>query len=49
MNAWPIVGVAGARGVVGGMFCSILADAGLPADRLRPFGSGEGKTLDYRG
>jgi aspartate-semialdehyde dehydrogenase len=49
MSAWPIVGVAGARGVVGGMFCSILADAGLPADCLRPFGSGEGKTLDYSG
>ncbi len=29
MNEWPIVGVAGARGVVGGVFCSILADAGV--------------------
>ena len=49
MTAWPIVGVAGARGVVGGVFCSILADAGLPAECLRAFGSGEGKTLDYQG
>ncbi len=49
MNAWPTVGVAGARGVVGGVMCSILADAGLPADCLRAFGSGEGKTLEYRG
>ncbi len=47
-DPWPIVGVAGARGVVGGMFCSILADAGLPADCLRPFGHREGSTLDYR-
>ncbi len=46
---WPIVGVVGARGVVGGMFCSILADAGLPADRLRPFGHRQGTTLVYRG
>jgi aspartate-semialdehyde dehydrogenase len=49
MTGWPIVGVAGARGVVGGVFCSILADAGLPAECLRLFGSGEGKTLDYQG
>ncbi|MCV0402550.1 MAG: aspartate-semialdehyde dehydrogenase [Chloroflexi bacterium] len=48
-NGWPTVGVAGARGVVGGMFCSILADAGLPADCLRPFGHREGSTLAYRG
>jgi aspartate-semialdehyde dehydrogenase len=48
-SSWPIVGVAGARGVVGGVFCSILADAGLPAENLRPFGSGDGKTLEYRG
>ncbi len=46
---WPTVGVAGARGVVGGMFCSILADAGLPADCLRPFGHQEGKSLEYAG
>ena len=45
---WPIVGVAGARGVVGGVFCAILADAGLPADRLRPFGHAGGSTT-YRG
>jgi aspartate-semialdehyde dehydrogenase len=49
MNAWPTVGVAGARGVVGGVFCSILADAGLPAECLRAFGHEEGNTLDYRG
>jgi aspartate-semialdehyde dehydrogenase len=49
MNGWPTVGVAGARGVVGGVFCSILADAGLPAECLRPFGSGEGKEITYRG
>jgi aspartate-semialdehyde dehydrogenase len=36
---WPVVGVAGARGVVGGAFLSILADAGLPAGSLRAFGS----------
>jgi len=46
---WPIVGVAGARGVVGGVFCSILADAGLPAENLRAYGHLEGKTLEYRG
>jgi aspartate-semialdehyde dehydrogenase len=48
VNAWPTVGVAGARGVVGGVFCSILADAGLPADCLRAFGHAEGNTLEYR-
>ena len=47
-GAWPVVGVAGARGVVGGVFCSILADAGLPADRLRPFGHQEGNAIAYR-
>jgi aspartate-semialdehyde dehydrogenase len=41
-NAWPVVGVAGARGVVGGVFLSILADAGLPADCLRAFGTEAG-------
>ena len=46
---WPTVGVAGARGVVGGVFCSILADAGLPAECLRAFGHEEGNALDYRG
>ena len=49
MNAWPTVGVAGARGVVGGVFCAILADAGLPAECLRAFGHEEGNTLEYRG
>jgi aspartate-semialdehyde dehydrogenase len=39
---WPVVGVAGARGVVGGVFLSILADAGLPAGWLRTFGSEAG-------
>jgi aspartate-semialdehyde dehydrogenase len=38
MSEWPLVGIAGARGVVGGVFLSILADAGLPAHRLRAFG-----------
>jgi aspartate-semialdehyde dehydrogenase len=49
MNGWPTVGIAGARGVVGGVFCSILADAGLPAACLRAFGHDEGNSLDYRG
>ena len=48
-ESWPTVGVAGARGVVGGVFCSILADAGLPAECLRPFGHEEGNALEYRG
>jgi aspartate-semialdehyde dehydrogenase len=42
MTDWPVVGVAGARGVVGGAFLSILADAGLPAGSLRAFGSDAG-------
>ncbi len=42
MSAWPLVGVAGARGVVGSVFLSILADAGLPPDRLRVFGTEPG-------
>jgi aspartate-semialdehyde dehydrogenase len=49
MNGWPTVGVAGARGVVGGVFCSILADAGLPAECLHAFGHEAGNTLTYRG
>src|SRR5688572_21882711 len=49
MSEWPTVGVAGARGVVGGVFCSILADAGLPAECLRAFGHEEGNSLEYRG
>jgi aspartate-semialdehyde dehydrogenase len=48
-RAWPTVGLAGARGVVGGMFGSILADAGLPAECLRAFGHEEGNSVDYRG
>ena len=48
MDMWPTVGVAGARGVVGGVFCSILADAGLPAECLRAFGHEEGNELEYR-
>lgn len=39
MSGWPVVGVAGARGVVGGVFLSILSDAGLPAACLRAFGT----------
>jgi aspartate-semialdehyde dehydrogenase len=49
MQGWPTVGVAGARGVVGSVFCSILADAGLPAECLRVFGHTEGNTIQYRG
>jgi aspartate-semialdehyde dehydrogenase len=49
MNGWPTVGVAGARGVVGGVFCDILSDAGLPAECLRAFGHTDGNTLAYRG
>ncbi len=48
-DAWPTVGIAGARGVVGGVLGSILADAGLPATCLRPFGHEEGNTVEYRG
>ena len=48
-HAWPTVGIAGARGVVGGVMGSILADAGLPATCLRPFGHEEGNALAYRG
>ncbi len=48
-DAWPTVGIAGARGVVGGVLADILADAGLPAPCLRPFGHEEGNTIDYRG
>ena len=43
MTGWPTVGVAGARGVVGGVFLSILHDAGLPAACLRAFGTEPGK------
>jgi aspartate-semialdehyde dehydrogenase len=42
-GAWPVVGIAGARGVVGGVFLSILADAGLPAGHLRVFGTDPGR------
>ena len=49
MNGWPTVGVAGARGVVGGVFCDILADAGLPAECLRVFGHTHGNAIEYRG
>jgi aspartate-semialdehyde dehydrogenase len=49
MHAWPTVGVAGARGVVGGVFCSILADAGLPPECLRAFGHEEGNAITYHG
>jgi aspartate-semialdehyde dehydrogenase len=49
MNGWPTVGVAGARGVVGSVFCDILADAGLPSACLRAFGHEEGNSIEYRG
>jgi aspartate-semialdehyde dehydrogenase len=42
-GGWPLVGIAGARGVVGGVFLSILSDAGLPAERLRVFGTEPGR------
>ena len=42
MSEWPVVGVAGARGMVGGVFLSILADAGLPAGSLRTYGTDVG-------
>jgi aspartate-semialdehyde dehydrogenase len=48
MSGWPVVGVAGSRGVVGGAFLSILADAGLPAGSLRAFGSETG-SVTYGG
>ena len=48
MSDWPVVGVAGARGVVGGVFLSILADAGLPATCLRAFGTEAGE-VSYNG
>jgi aspartate-semialdehyde dehydrogenase len=48
MSDWPVVGVAGARGVVGDVFLSILADAGLPASRLHAFGTEPG-VVTYRG
>jgi aspartate-semialdehyde dehydrogenase len=46
MSEWPTVGVAGARGLVGATFLSILADAGLPPGSLRAFGS-EAGSLAY--
>jgi aspartate-semialdehyde dehydrogenase len=48
MPDWPVVGVAGARGLVGGVFLSILTDAGLPAGSLRVFGTEAGEA-DYDG
>jgi aspartate-semialdehyde dehydrogenase len=41
--SWPVVGVAGARGVVGGAFLSMLSDAGLPATWVRAFGTEPGR------
>ncbi len=48
MHEWPVVGVAGARGMVGGVFLSILADAGLPPGSLRAFGTDAG-AVSYDG
>jgi aspartate-semialdehyde dehydrogenase len=48
-SGWPTVGVAGARGVVGGAFLSILADSGLPAACLRAFGHEAGARVEYDG
>jgi aspartate-semialdehyde dehydrogenase len=47
MADWPVVGVAGARGLVGSVFLSILADAGLPARSLRAFGT-EAGSVEYQ-
>ncbi len=44
-TAWPTVGVAGARGLVGSVFLSILTDAGLPAGQVRAFGTETGSVL----
>ena len=38
VRGWPTVGVAGARGVVGGVFLDIFASAGLPGACLRCYG-----------
>jgi aspartate-semialdehyde dehydrogenase len=46
-EVWPTVGVIGARGVVGGVFLSILSDAGLPGACLRAFGHEDGTTVAY--
>ena len=48
MADWPVVGVAGARGLVGSVFLSILTDAGLPAGSLRAFGT-EAGSVEYGG
>lgn len=48
MNDWPLVGVVGARGVVGGVFLELFRSAGLPAERLRCFGQEPG-TVAYDG
>jgi aspartate-semialdehyde dehydrogenase len=48
MADWPVVGVAGARGLVGSVFLSILTDAGLPAGSLRAFGTEVG-SVEYGG
>jgi aspartate-semialdehyde dehydrogenase len=48
-GTWPTVGVAGARGVVGSVFLSILADAGLPPACLRLFGHEQGGSVTYAG
>jgi aspartate-semialdehyde dehydrogenase len=48
MSDWPVVGIAGARGVVGGVFLSILSDAGLPSACLRAFGTEAGR-VSYGG
>jgi aspartate-semialdehyde dehydrogenase len=46
-DIWPTVGVIGARGVVGGVFLSILHDAGLPRACLRAFGREDRNTVAY--
>ena len=47
-RSWPLVGVVGARGVVGSVFLDIFRSAGLPADRVRCFGQEPG-AVNYDG
>ena len=42
MSQWPVVGVVGARGVVGGVFLELFRAAGLPPERLRCYGQEAG-------
>ena len=48
MSGWPLVGVAGARGMVGAVLLDLFSRAGLPPDRLRCFGQ-EAGSVRYDG